>query len=382
MRFDDFRPWHEAPLVGHAWPMGTAVSRIAAVGLAAALAVGGRIGDNTARDSSQDLAGAALASTPTSTLGTRRASSENLPSLSVGRAAWVSVSVATVWRSPRAPRPVDAPALAHPAAIETWLSEMTLAQRRDLNGRADTQALLGDRVLVLGLPTKWPGWARVAVPSQPSPRDGRGYPGWVPRRQLTARTPAPSSREATVVVRTAWLRKDEPDPTPLFRVSFGTDLGVVGETARFVRVVTPARSVRRLARSAVILHDVGQPALAPGRASLVGTAKLFVGLPYLWAGASGFGLDCSGLTWLDYRVHGITIPRDALPQSRHGTVVRQPRRGDLMFYAASGLVHHVSMYAGDGRMVHSPGTGQRVEVIPTSTPSYASQYVGSRRYLP
>jgi hypothetical protein len=33
-------------------------------------------------------------------------------------------------------------------------------------------------------------------------------------------------------------------------------------------------------------------------------------------------------------------------------------------------------------MVHSPGTGQRVEVIPTSTPSYASQYVGSRRYLP
>ena len=71
-------------------------------------------------------------------------------------------------------------------------------------------------------------------------------------------------------------------------------------------------------------------------------AKGFVGLPYLWAGLSGFGLDCSGLTWLTYRVHGIQTPRDALPQSQGGTPVRRARRGDLMFYATDGLVHHVS----------------------------------------
>jgi cell wall-associated NlpC family hydrolase len=40
------------------------------------------------------------------------------------------------------------------------------------------------------------------------------------------------------------------------------------------------------------------------------------------------------------------------------------------------------MYLGNGRMVHSPGTGQTVEVIATSTPGYAEEYAGARRYLP
>jgi cell wall-associated NlpC family hydrolase len=53
-----------------------------------------------------------------------------------------------------------------------------------------------------------------------------------------------------------------------------------------------------------------------------------------------------------------------------------------MFYAAHGVVHHVSLYVGNGRMVHAPGTGQSIEVIATSTPAYAREYVGARRYLP
>jgi len=57
------------------------------------------------------------------------------------------------------------------------------------------------------------------------------------------------------------------------------------------------------------------------------------------------------------------------------------RRGDLMFYATDGRVHHVSMYVGRGRMVHAPGTGQSVEVVATSTPAYRSEYAGARRYL-
>lgn len=301
--------------------------------------------------------------------------------LAVGRSAWVSVSVATLWRTPQSPRPVDAPALERPAAIEQWLDDMTTAERRALNGRADTQALLGDRVVVLALPASSPAWAKVAVPSQPSPLGARGYPGWVPRRQLTARVPDAAPRRATVVTRLAWLRADTTEASPLLRISFGTSLPVAGTTRRFVRVVTPAGATRRLAGSAVSVHDADAPALPASRSSLVQTAKLFLGLPYLWAGASGFGLDCSGLTWLDHRVHDLRIPRDASPQSQHGRGVARLRPGDLMFYATDGTVHHVSMYVGHGRMVHSPGTGQRVQVIPTSTPSYAEEYAGARRYL-
>jgi cell wall-associated NlpC family hydrolase len=316
----------------------------------------------------------------TSTTAQEAATESAAATLTVGHDAWVSVSVATLWRTPDSPRRVDAPALAQPARVQQWLGDMTLDQRRALSGRADTQALLGDRVVVLALPSGRPRWARVAVPSQPSPLDARGYPGWVPRRQLSASAPTASAQRATVLKRTAWLFTDRAHPARLFRVSMGTSLPVVGGTSTYVRVATPGGPVRRLPRSAVVVHDAGTPALAPSRTSLVTTAKTFLGLPYLWAGASGFGLDCSGLTWLVHRVHGIRIPRDAAPQSRHGTAVSRLRRGDLMFYAANGVVHHVSMYVGRGRMIHSPSTGKSVEIVRTSV--LASQYVGARRYLP
>lgn len=297
--------------------------------------------------------------------------------LAVGEPAWVSVSVATLWRSPGSPRQVDAPALANPARIAQWLTDMTVDQRRALSGRADSQALMGDRVRVVRLRERW---AKVVVAAQPSPLDPRGYPGWVPRRQLTATPPATSERRATVTTRAAWLRTDEAQPARLFKVSFGTRLPVAGLTPGFVRVVSPTGVVRRLATSAVVVHRAGEPALAPSRASLTQTARLFLGLPYLWSGMSGLGFDCSGLTSLLYRAHGITIPRDASPQSDGGIAVARPRRGDLMFYATDGVVHHVSMYIGDGMMVHAPGTGESVEIVPTSTLS--DEYVGARRYLP
>lgn len=298
-----------------------------------------------------------------------------------GRSAWASVSVATVWRSPESPRTVDAPALESPARIERWLDDMTTEQRRALGGRSDTQVLLGDRVVVLELPESSPGWARVVVPSQSTPQDGRGYPGWVPRRQLTGQPPARAQRHATVVSRVAWLRPEDRDAQRV-RVSFGTELPVVGRTPKSVRVLAPGGVPARLPRSAVAVHDAGEAALEPTRASLVRTAKMFRGLPYLWAGTSGFGFDCSGLTSLVHRVHGISIPRDSSPQSENGARAPRPRPGDLMFYATDGTVHHVSMYVGNGKMVHSPGTGQTVEVIATSTSGYAEEFSGARRYLP
>lgn len=298
------------------------------------------------------------------------------PPLSVGKSAWIAVSVATVWRTSTSPRPVDAPALARPARIRQWLSDMTPAQRRDLNGRADTQALMGERVTVLRLRA---GWAEVVVRDQPTPKDLRGYPGWVPTRQLTAR-PTPNTKVvATVTRRTAWLRTDTA-ATPVTEISFGTVLPVLGTAADTVRVVTPLGAVRRIGVNAVVTHAPGTPALPQTPAALVSTARMFTGLPYLWAGVSGFGLDCSGLTWLDHRSLGIVVPRDADAQAAHGTAVAwsRLRKGDLMFYATGGVVHHVTMYAGDGRMVQAPHTGASVETVPVSKVGY----YGGRRYLP
>ena len=302
------------------------------------------------------------------------------PPVTVGREAWVGVSVATLWRSPRSARVVDRPALANPAGIRTWLSRMTLTDRRGLVGRADTQALLGNRVIVIA---RSGSWVKVVVPDQPTPLDRRGYPGWVPTAQLIAKRPVATALVATVVARTTWLRTDNASATPLTEISFGTRLPHLGRTGGWVRVVTPAGQVRRVYASALAVRAPATAALRATGSDIVRVAQMFTGLPYLWAGRSGFGFDCSGLTSLDYRVHGVTIPRDADAQSVKGRAVARSavRPGDLLFYATRGNVHHVSIYAGNGRMVQAPKTGSNVQTIAVSTPSYAREYAGARRFI-
>jgi len=317
--------------------------------------------------------------TPTAPMVTAVLSTTALPSVTVGREAWVAVSVATLWRSPTSVRVVDRPALANPAGIRPWLSRMTLADRRGLNGRADTQALMGDRVIVIA---RSRSWVKVVVPDQPTPLDRRGYPGWVPTAQLTAVRPVASGLVATVVARTSYLRTDNASATPVTEISFGTRLPRVGVTGGWVRVATPTGVVRRIYASTVVVRAPGAAALPATGAGVVRTAQLFAGLPYLWAGRSGFGFDCSGLTSLDFRAHGRVIPRDAAAQVRGKVVPRGALRpGDLLFYATRGHVHHVSIYAGSGRMVQSPRTGSTVQTIAVSTPSYAREFAGAWRAI-
>ncbi|HMM95168.1 C40 family peptidase, partial [Phycicoccus sp.] len=283
----------------------------------------------------------------------------------MGHDAWVAVSVATIWRSPRAPRHVDAPALTNPVAIRTWLSGLGTTARRGLVGRADTQALLGDRVHLTAVSGRF---AKVVVPDQRTPLDPRGYPGWVPLVQLSATAPPPATTSATVVSRTAWLHDDDTAGRRAMEVSFGTRLPVLGSVGAMTRLGLPGGRVLRAPAADVSVTERGAAALPPEGAGLVRSARMFVGLPYLWAGTSGFGVDCSGLTWLVHRVHGVVIPRDAAPQADAGVAVGVDalRPGDLLFYAVDGEVHHVSVYAGGGQMVHAPSTGHTVEVIAVS----------------
>ena len=295
---------------------------------------------------------------------------------SAGRSAWVSVAVARLWESPTSPRAVDDPALAAPVRFRSWLAAMSLSERRALSFHSDTEALLGERVVVTGVRG---AWAHVVVPDQPSQKDPRGYPGWVPLRQITYTAPPSSGPVASVVRRTAWLRTDTGSAAKVIEVSYGTVLPVVSRDASLVRVRTPLGAVRRVAAAAVVVHPRGTSARPRTGTDLVRSAQSFTGLPYLWGGLSGFGLDCSGLTWVDYRVHGRVIPRDALPQSRAGRFESRSAlaKGDLIFYATNGLVHHVTMYAGNGRMIEAPHTGSVVRTVPVRS----TEYFGARRYL-
>jgi len=261
--------------------------------------------------------------------------------------ASVRVPVANVWEAPGAGRlPLD-PHVWPTAAV-------TYSERLALVGHMPTQVLYGEQVVVLG---KRGGWTHVAVPDQPSPLDRRGYPGWVRSWQLGPPL-ATRARTVTVTAPTARLSNGT-------EVSFGTRLPLVSRSGSAVRVDTPA-GVATLSGSAV----------APPPTSLVATAKEFMGLRYLWGGLSAWGYDCSGLTWAVYRVHGITIPRDADAQAMAGVPVAMDalRPGDLIFYGVR-FVHHVALYAGGGKMIEAPNSASEVRVVPVRTYDLA----GARR---
>ncbi len=91
-------------------------------------------------------------------------------------AAVISVPLATLYAAPgKALLPADP---------ERWLL-LSTAQRRALVGRVETQAVIGERVVVLA---RRGTWVKVAVPDQPTPKNRLGYPGWLPAAQLSSTT--------------------------------------------------------------------------------------------------------------------------------------------------------------------------------------------------
>ncbi|MBE3033862.1 MAG: C40 family peptidase [Actinobacteria bacterium] len=295
---------------------------------------------------------------------------------------WIAVSVATLWVKPGLARPVDAAAVAAAADPRAWVAGMTTAQKRWLVGKLETQALYGTRVTLLATSG---AWSLVAVPGQPTPRDSRGYPGWVPTRQLTAVRPQTGRRLAVIRRPTAWTW-DTPSLTGrVLELSYGTRLPAVAWTPSSVQVAMLDGRSLYLKRSAVALRRRGAAVTQPTGAQLVADARRFLGLQYLWAGTSGFGFDCSGFTCLVYQALGVTLPRDAAPQSAEGVKVARTslRAGDLVFFrGAFGLIHHVGMYVGDGRMIHAPATGLPVSVVSLSAEPYSREFAGGRRYVP
>ena len=86
-------------------------------------------------------------------------------------------------------------------------------------------------------------------------------------------------------------------------------------------------------------------------------------MPYVYGGASRSGFDCSGFTMYVYRHLGISLPHGATAQAAHGRAVslRHLRPGDLVFWGGGGYFSHVALYAGRGRIIAAPHTGEVVK---------------------
>ena len=100
----------------------------------------------------------------------------------------------------------------------------------------------------------------------------------------------------------------------------------------------------------------------PVRKRALRVARNQHGDPYKWGAAGPNAFDCSGLTSFAYKRVGKALPRTSSMQRSATKRIRagQARRGDLVFFHGSNGVYHVGLYAGRGRIWHSPQPGTRV----------------------
>jgi peptidoglycan DL-endopeptidase CwlO len=203
-----------------------------------------------------------------------------------------------------------------------------------------------------------------------------------------------STTKAVIVARTAALEKDT--------AQLAADQHAQGLVKRRVEAGLHALQVRESRISADIKHIIAveqqrQDAAAAAAAAssgggdsnipvppsstlggqAVAIAEQYLGVPYVWGGASPSGFDCSGLTMYVYAQLGVSLPHNAAAQYGMGTPVPRDalEPGDLVFFDGLG---HVGIYVGGGSFIHAPHTGDVVR-ISSMTGWYSSNYVGARR---
>jgi N-acetylmuramoyl-L-alanine amidase len=129
--------------------------------------------------------------------------------------------------------------------------------------------------------------------------------------------------------------------------------------------------------SGIYRYSDGTPA-TPGD-QVAAEALKYVGVPYLWAGASPtYGFDCSGLAMYVYGKFGIKLPHYSRSQYLYyGTAVGKENLlpGDLVFFYSP--VSHVGIYVGGGLMINAPRSGDLV----TIEDAFRTSFAGAKRLI-
>lgn len=242
-----------------------------------------------------------------------------------------------------------------------------------------TQGLLGDELQLI---EERPQWYKVYV--KPQYRTDKGYPGWIRKEAVVRQEALPEQEQVVVSVPQVSLREaPESKARVVQKAGLGSQLTLASpKEGDWLKLVIPGQKQPVYAPARHFANPQEVPG-GDGRA-IVETAAQLKGTPYLWGGMSAKGIDCSGFTYTAYRVHGLTIPRDADQQFQIGDPVEldalQP--GDLLFFGEkANAISHVGMYMWQEKFIHSSGSLGGVTVTRVDHPKYKALYQGARRIL-
>ena len=237
------------------------------------------------------------------------------------------------------------------------ISVCNLREEGKFTSGMSTQALLGMPVKVL----QYNGWYEIQTPDD--------YTGWVHRMVITPMSKERYDEWNRVVTSHYGFAYEKPDESsqPVSDVVAGNRLKWEGSKGHFYQVSYPD------GRKAYLSKSISQPE-AEWRASLkqdvesiIETAYSMMGIPYLWAGTSSKGVDCSGLVRTVLFMHDIIIPRDASQQAYVGEHIdiapdfSNVKRGDLVFFGRKATaerkegISHVGIYLGNKQFIHALG---------------------------
>lgn len=223
-----------------------------------------------------------------------------------------------------------------PARIAVAVADVLRAPGPDAG--VNTQFLFGDDILVFETAG---GWAWVQAE-----RDG--YVGYVADAAFGARDRTPTH---IVSVPRTFLY-----PGPDLRFPRGGQLSMGSMVTVTGAAETRGTHYALLASGGAVVAGHLRP-VADHAADYVAVAETFLGTPYLWGGASGFGIDCSGLVQLSMRMAGRNVLRDSDMQAAGLGEPLDPgpdfsglRRGDLVFWKG-----HVAIMTDGKNMIHANG---------------------------
>ena len=128
---------------------------------------------------------------------------------------------------------------------------------------------------------------------------------------------------------------------------------------------------------------------AEARQRVIDAAKKYEGVPYVYAGMSSRGLDCSGFICISFSdALGVTLPRQA--SAIHSWSEKIPlanaQPGDLLFFR-TGMgtnITHVGIYLGNKQFIHAASAGAKTGVIYSSMDEsyWARAFATAGRALP
>jgi len=131
---------------------------------------------------------------------------------------------------------------------------------------------------------------------------------------------------------------------------------------------------------------------AQARQLVVEAAKKYLGVPYVYAGLSSRGLDCSGFIRVSFN-DALGIPFASMPASALGQYqwaervnINNAQPGDLVFFrtGATSQVTHVGLYIGDRQFLHAASAGSKTGIIYSNLDEnyYKERFVSAGRVLP